>query len=65
MRLQQIEERAARAIAAAAAARGGGGGELLERRVQEILAPVLADWANDKIDTAELERRKAADIAEM
>mmetsp|Transcript_35099 Transcript_35099/g.112140 ORF Transcript_35099/g.112140 Transcript_35099/m.112140 type:complete len:182 (-) Transcript_35099:157-702(-) len=41
-------------------ARSGGGGEVLERRVQEILAPVLADWANDKIDTAELERRKAA-----
>ena len=32
----------------------------LEARVQEILKTAFDDWANDRIDTTELERRKAA-----
>ncbi|EOD34410.1 hypothetical protein EMIHUDRAFT_252922 [Emiliania huxleyi CCMP1516] len=52
MQRAQLEDRVAKARAASEAQ--------LEARVAEILKPALDEWATSAIDTAELERRKAA-----
>jgi len=52
MQRAQLEDRVAKARAASEAQ--------VEARVAEILQPALDEWATSAIDTAELERRKAA-----